>query len=380
MPDDALDPRVEKELEHRRTMWGALLERGGPREVPPRVLRNLGIYGGAQGVWIDKNRTRTLTDDGTGVAVGLLHTGVAYADDLSKDGVLYHYPDTNRVKGRDLSEINATKAAGRYGVPVFVITHSRPDPNKRDVYLGWIEGWDDTLQLFLVTFDTTEPLQAVMESGEQPEPDEDPFVLVARKRSAKREVQSRLGQQHFKFRVFKRYGLRCAVCDISTVEVLDAAHLRPRREYGSDDPRNGLVLCAVHHRALDAGLFAIEPGSLKIHCRESGPNTSALRIEHPTLQHLSAKPHRDALEWLWNRYRSSPNDKYDLYYQSLRAQHFSRFGRKSGEVTLNRRVVETHVDASAWPALRVLRPRKSQNCTANWTLFVYLSYTSFLGS
>lgn len=285
------------ELQLRKSMWDALLERGGPREVSSGVLREFGIYGGAQGVWVDKARTKSLTDDGTGVTVGLLHTGVAYADDLSEDGVLYHYPDTNRVKGRDLSEINATKAAGRFGVPVFVITHSQPDSTKRDVHLGWIEGWDDSLKLFLITFDATEPLQAVTES------DEEPFDLVARKRSAKREVQSRLGQQRFKFRVFKRYGLRCAVCDISIAELLDAAHLRPKREYGSDDARNGLVLCALHHRALDAGLFSIEPGSLKIPCREVGPDASALKIEHPTLKHLAMKPHRDALKWLWSRWQ-----------------------------------------------------------------------------
>jgi putative restriction endonuclease len=297
------NPKVREELERRKNMWNDLLDRGGPREVPPTILRALGIYGGAQGVWVDKTRTNNLTDDGTGVTVGLLHTGVAYADDLSEDGVLYHYPDTNRIKGRDLSEIDATKAAGIFGVPVFVITHSQPDSTKRDVHLGWIEGWDDALKLFLVTFDATEPLQAAKEPEEQPEPDEEPFDLVARKRSAKREVQSRLGQQRFKFRVFKRYSLRCAVCDISIAEVLDAAHLRPRREYGSDDPRNGLVLCALHHRALDAGLFAIEPDSLKIHFREFGPDATALNIEHPTLGHLAMKPHRDALEWLWNRWQ-----------------------------------------------------------------------------
>jgi hypothetical protein len=134
------DPTVEGELERRRNMWNALLDRGGPREVPPRVLRDLGIYGGAQGIWIDKGRTSSLPADGTGVTVGLLHTGTAYADDLSDDGVLYHYPSTNRVRGRDLSEINATKAAGTFGLPVFVITHSKLDSTKRDVHLGRIEG------------------------------------------------------------------------------------------------------------------------------------------------------------------------------------------------------------------------------------------------
>ena len=54
---NAHNPTVEGELERRRILWNALLDRGGPREVPPRVLRDLGIYGGAQGIWIDKGRT-----------------------------------------------------------------------------------------------------------------------------------------------------------------------------------------------------------------------------------------------------------------------------------------------------------------------------------
>src|SRR5829696_1649559 len=121
------------ELECRAAMWHALLDSGGPGSVSPSLLRELGIYGGAQGIWIAKERTSSLTDSGTGVTVGLLHTGKAYADDLSTDGVLYHYPATNRPLGRDSSEIEATKAAGRMGLPVFVITHSAGSPGSRDV-------------------------------------------------------------------------------------------------------------------------------------------------------------------------------------------------------------------------------------------------------
>ncbi len=44
-----------------------------------------------------------------------------------------------------------------------------------------------------------------------------------------------------RFSVFKRYGAKCAVCSVSRSEMLQAAHLRPVSEKGSDDPRNGLV-------------------------------------------------------------------------------------------------------------------------------------------
>ncbi len=298
--DDAgeADSKVRHELEHRMGIWRLLLASGGPRGTSPKKLRELGIYGGAQGVWVDKARTSDLTANGTGVTVGLLHTGTSYADDLSDDGLLYHYPATNRPKARDLSEINATKAAGRLGLPIFVIAYPSPTSSKRDVHLGWIEDWDDSLELFLITFGDF-PLQTITEL------EEESFELVDKGKVVRREVGTRLGQQRFKFHVFKRYGRQCAVCSISVPELLDAAHIRPKKKHGSDDPRNGLVLCAVHHRALDAGLFAIEPNSLKVHCRASGPDANALRIDHPTLGHLSNKPHRHALEWLWNRWQNN---------------------------------------------------------------------------
>ncbi len=291
---------VAQEREHRMGMWQSLLSRGGPNGMLPTDLRELRVYGGAQGIWVDKARTSSLTNNGTGVTVGLLHTGTAYADDLTDDGVLYHYPSTNRPATRDLAEVDATKAAGRLGLPVFVVTHSSLNLGKRDVHLGWVENWDDSSKLFLITFGDVQPPQPAIE------PEQEPFELVEKGyETSTKKVQTRPGQQRFKFRVLKRYGPQCAVCDINVPEVLDAAHLRSKEKHGSDDPRNGLVLCAVHHRALDTGLFAIEPSSLKICCRASGPDCNALRIQYTTLEHLPEKPHIHALEWIWSRWRHS---------------------------------------------------------------------------
>ncbi len=288
---------VREESDHRRDMWKSLLDAGGPNGVAPRVLRDLGIYGGAQGVWVDKARTGSLTEDATGVTVGLLHTGSSYADDLSDDGVLYHYPSTNRPGGRDVAEIEATKTAGKLGLPVFVITYPTPGNTRRDVHLGWVESWDDSLEIFLITFGDSQPTWPVIETEEQP------FRLVEERRTTRRQVNARLGQQRFRFYVFRRYGERCAVCGISAPQLLDAAHLRPKSERGSDDPRNGLVLCASHHRAFEVGLFAIEPSSLRIHTNTRGPDADSLRIDHATLEHLPKKPHAEALQWLWAKWQ-----------------------------------------------------------------------------
>ena len=289
---------VTQEREYRRTLWSDLVKLGGPKGVSPAELRSLTIYGGAQGIWVDKTRTGSLTQEGIGVTVGLLHTGKVYADDLAEDGVLCHYPDTNRPEGRDSAEVEATKNVGRLGLPVFVITHPNRGSAVRDVHLGWVEDWDDDTGIFLITFGDEPPPQIL----EKPV-DEEPFVLIDRKPRSKKVVAERQGQQRFKFRVFQRYGRQCAVCGMSIPDVLDAAHIRPKNKRGSDDPRNGLVLCATHHRAFDSGLFTIRPKTLEICYRAKGPSAKALGISHRTIKHLSRQPHHEAVAWLWRMWK-----------------------------------------------------------------------------
>ena len=84
------------ETRRRQAMWDSLIARGGPINVVPGLLRELGIYGGAQGIWVNKEVTGNQSVDGAGIAVGVLHDGSSYDDDLSDDGVIYHFPNTRR--------------------------------------------------------------------------------------------------------------------------------------------------------------------------------------------------------------------------------------------------------------------------------------------
>jgi len=105
--------------------------------------------------------------------------------------------------------------------------------------------------------------------------------------------------------VLKRYGPQCAVCGLELLTLLQAAHIVPKERQGTDDPRNGLVLCANHHLAFDTRLFAIQPRTLEIRYRQQGPAANALRITYNDLCHLPYGPHEDALKW-----------RYDLWEQS----------------------------------------------------------------
>ncbi len=285
---------VPSERQRREEIWKALVRSGGPIGIAPRLLRDLHIYGGAQGVWVDKQRTKGLGP--YGATVGLLHTGSSYADDLTEDAVLYHYPMTNRSKGRDAAEVEATKTAGRLELPVFVITYPTPGSQFRNVHKGWVTDWDDESGEFLVIFGKKPVAALASEPG-----DDDNFTLTAPGGRRSRSSRSYDRDPQFKFKVFKRYGPQCSVCGMAVKEVLQAAHIRGKKDKGSDDPRNGLVLCATHHVAFDAGLFDIEPKTFHIRTTKHGPPIADLGIEFPDIQHLRRLPHADAIAWRYKR-------------------------------------------------------------------------------
>ncbi|BBA97428.1 hypothetical protein RVR_3172 [Actinacidiphila reveromycinica] len=284
---------VDAERAWRMAVWADLVARGDADGlVTPDALRSVGAYGNFRGIWTDKKRTKKIHPNG--VAIGLKHTGQHYPDDLSETGVLYHYPVT-RQRGRDLGEVNATKAAALTGLPVFVITEHG---DLRGVRLAWVEGWDDESSLFLVTFGENPPGRVINRDLSE----EEPFILEGnRRRRRNGSVVERPDQARFKLEVFLRYGPRCPLSGIDVPQMIEAAHLRGDAEGGSPDARNGLPMNAALHRAFDAHLFAIHPDSLTAEARPGGPSLAAMGILHPRLD-LEQLPHREALRWRYNEW------------------------------------------------------------------------------
>lgn len=75
-------------------------------------------------------------------------------------------------------------------------------------------------------------------------------------------ISARPRNAAFRRTVTQAYSYQCAVCG-SKLRAPDgqpevqAAHIYPKSQDGSDDPRNGLCLCRQHHWALDTGWIAI---------------------------------------------------------------------------------------------------------------------------
>ena len=71
---------------------------------------------------------------------------------------------------------------------------------------------------------------------------------------------ARIGQSFFRSIVLEAYGGKCCICGLSIHAMLVASHIVPWRvdKINRVNPRNGLLLSALHDRAFDIGLITIE--------------------------------------------------------------------------------------------------------------------------
>ena len=66
----------------------------------------------------------------------------------------------------------------------------------------------------------------------------------------------------FRSEIIRFYEHKCAMCGFNgrlgcSDFALEAAHIRWHAEGGPDDPRNGLLFCSIHHKALDRGAIGL---------------------------------------------------------------------------------------------------------------------------
>lgn len=72
-------------------------------------------------------------------------------------------------------------------------------------------------------------------------------------------IRPRLGQGAFRILVTDIYDRRCAITHERTLPALEAAHIRPYREGGEHEARNGLLLRRDIHSLFDAGYVTVTP-------------------------------------------------------------------------------------------------------------------------
>ena len=70
-------------------------------------------------------------------------------------------------------------------------------------------------------------------------------------------VSKKLRDVSFRKRVLTAYSFHCAACGIQ-LRLVEAAHIIPvNHENSTDETRNGLALCALHHKAYDQALITV---------------------------------------------------------------------------------------------------------------------------
>ena len=259
------------------------------------------IHRGERGIYRDLSKTKkhSFTD---GICQSVLDTGRKYGDVLTETHLTYYYPDTSH-KTRDKGEINSLKNSYKYNIPIFVVLGLGKDKTKKELRLGYVQRFNDKQKTFLISFLENSiqkilPIDDIIESQNE---DESKDELFASGRERRKRISSSRGNNQPKFNsdVFNYYQNQCAVCDIEYF--LDAAHIIPVKDKGSDNKRNGLILCKNHHKAFDDGFFKINPNNLKIEIIKEDKNI--LNIKRDNLNHLINKPGKMYLEWRYKKYK-----------------------------------------------------------------------------
>ncbi len=71
-------------------------------------------------------------------------------------------------------------------------------------------------------------------------------------------VKRFLRDTYFKDRVLNAYRHQCAICGLQ-LDLVEAAHIIPvAHEQSSDETSNGMAMCAIHHKAYDKALIAVD--------------------------------------------------------------------------------------------------------------------------
>lgn len=113
---------------------------------------------------------------------------------------------------------------------------------------------------FLTSFALEETEADLNRNGAFSEPRDEAEARIRVERS----ILIRRGQPEFRKNLLKEYQHRCAATGCNVEEVLEAAHIEPYCEGGTNTLTNGLLLRADIHTLFDLGLLGINPDNLRI--------------------------------------------------------------------------------------------------------------------
>jgi putative restriction endonuclease len=241
-----------------------------------------------------KASTAHLTESGHGVCVAISSRG-KYEDEIGEETGTYDYPST-QAKTYDQGDINAMRAALSLGMPLSLIRDTNAKgalvqgkgPRRRVDRVEFVA--DDPLSRSLVfTFSLGGRSDYVLPQ------DEEGSCFQARETKQRQSNSKKRSQAAFRAAVISRYGdRRCCLCD-APPEVIEAAHIVPVSNDGSDWGGNGLLLCRNHHALYDLGRWCLDPEHLEV-VPASGHDLTSLLVQRSNVRHLKQIPDQKALQ------------------------------------------------------------------------------------
>lgn len=172
-----------------------------------------------------------------------------YDDRPTEDGVIeYRYRGTDHFHRDNVG----LRLAGKRRVPL-VYLFGLEKGLYRPVWPVYVL-YDDPQNLaFHITVDDETLALSDLSSDEE-------VKVEARRRYITAKTQVRLHQNAFRTNVLRAYRKSCAICWLRHPELLEAAHIIPDSDpRGVPEVRNGLSLCAIHHKAFDKNILGIRP-------------------------------------------------------------------------------------------------------------------------
>lgn len=293
---------VQAERERRLQMWEEIQLITRERFLKSEDVKRIGCYNPGRGVWRDaKKTTGHLTDSGNGVCIGVLSVG-RYDDKIDGESGSYDYPYT-KLKGYDDGDIDSLRSALVLDLPVFLIQNlnaagevvtKKGAPFRRVDLIRFLD--DCPVGRFLVFTSSKEGRSDYVLPK-----DVTPSCFQKRELKKTTSISKKRSRSAFKAKLINSHGkCECSLCD-APKEVIEAAHIIPVADNGSDWFGNGILLCRNHHALFDKHKWTIDPTSLGI-IPKSDFDLRSLQVIRSNIRHLKHSPGKEALDWRWNQF------------------------------------------------------------------------------
>ena len=172
--------------------------------------------------------------------IGIHHRPLRFVLDL-----IYYYCEEMDYPPLSILVVNVK------GIPGFGFTNSYPNSIEFGNNSVFEYDWRDVENPFAYAMDGTSEEELVEKILSDPYSADEVWTKIKVRGKA---------QLIFRQALLSIYGQKCAICETGIYELLEAAHIIPWSKCSGMDkmnPRNGMLLCANHHKLFDNGYILI---------------------------------------------------------------------------------------------------------------------------